>query len=284
MSARDATDDVARLESPDRGAFLDLLARGRPAIISGLMEDWPALTRWSVEYFAEKLGPDPVPVGILPKSEDIRDMPDSFPWLHMSSKRFTMAEFVERLASPECHRYYITAMSLNKNLPDLMEDLTPPEVLEDVASGPVSPRLWFGKQVLGPLHYDTINNLHGIVVGSKRFIFAGPDQTRHVYARRAFEGLPHMSRASLREMDEQRFPRLRRVKAQDFTAEAGEIVFIPRGWWHEVITPDTTISVDFPWAGPRSLDWMFLRLLPSQLNSRIRRGRRSRRPAITERA
>ena len=188
MAQRAGGNDVARLERPDRRAFLDLLARGRPAVISGLMEDWPALKRWSVEYFAEKLGPDPVPVGILPRPEDVRDTPDSFPWLHMSSKRFTMADFVARLASAECHRYYITAMALEKNLPDLMRDLVPPAVLEDVARGPVSPRLWFGKQVLGPLHYDTINNLHGIVVGAKRFIFAGPDQTRHVYASGAFEG------------------------------------------------------------------------------------------------
>lgn len=279
MSRREPVMEVTRLERPDRKAFLDVLALGRPAIIAGVMENWPALGRWSADYFAEKLGEMPVPVGILPRPEDIRDAPDSFPWLHMSSKRFTMAEFVARLGEPECHRYYITAMALLKNLPDLMEDLEVPAVLDDVALGPVSPRLWFGKQVLGPLHYDTINNLHGIVMGSKRFIFAGPEQTRHVYARGPLEGLPHMSRASLREMDDNRFPKLGRVQTLDFTAEAGEIVFIPRGWWHEVITPDMTISVDFPWAGPRALDWMFLRLLPSQLNARLRRGRRGRRKA-----
>lgn len=124
------------------------------------MSDWPALRRWSVDYFAAALGEKPVPVGILPRPEDVCDAPDSFPWPHLSRTRIPLKDYADLLASPECHRYYITAMTLNKYLPEPQEDFVPPPVLEEVSDEPVSPRLWFGKEVLGPLHYDTINNLH----------------------------------------------------------------------------------------------------------------------------
>ena len=78
------TPDVPRLNRPDRAEFRAHLKRGRPVVITGVMDSWPAMERWSIEFFAEKLGEERVPVGILPLVEEGKNSAGYFPWLHMS--------------------------------------------------------------------------------------------------------------------------------------------------------------------------------------------------------
>jgi hypothetical protein len=85
-----------------------------------------------------------------------------------------------------------------------------------------------------------------------------------------FSKIPSMSRASLSASDYARFPRLRRARPAVVDLGPGDMIFIPPGGWHQVDTPDPTISIDFPGDRAPRLGRPFLRLIPSQLLRKVR--------------
>ena len=50
-------DEIVRRHQLSRGEFLErYYCANRPVIITGLMDDWPALGKWNLDYFAAKFG------------------------------------------------------------------------------------------------------------------------------------------------------------------------------------------------------------------------------------
>ena len=99
--------------------------------------------------------------------------------------------------------------------------------------------LWWGPAGhTEPLHYDsgdgTLLQLHG----TKQAILFPPSQSRNVYPfpiRR--NGIaPWISQVYIDRPDFDRFPGLREALEHkvDVTVNAGEVLFIPCNWWHEV--------------------------------------------------
>jgi ribosomal protein L16 Arg81 hydroxylase len=69
-----------------------------------------------------------------------------------------------------------------------------------------------------------------------------------VYPNSFFDGVPNGCSVDVEHPDYARFPRLR--EAEMFVAELdpGDVIYIPRGWWHHVRTLDLSIAVNFWWA------------------------------------
>ncbi len=274
LTGMSSTASVPRLEQPDLPAFQEFVRRGQPVVITGAMNDWPAMTRWSLEYFAEHLGNEKVQALTMPDERELDGQTEVQRLQQVRGARMTMHEYLERLSGPEVCPFYVAALPIRKHLPKLLDDIETPRYFG--GSGSASPRLWFGAGVNGPLHYDKTHNLHGIVAGEKRFLFADPGQSSKLYPNAVFSGMPHMSRTSFRRPEHDRFPRLRKAEPVEVPLEKGDLLFVPRGWWHEVATPTPTISIDFPWDGGPSWSWMLLRLAPSAWTSQRRRRRQSR--------
>ncbi|MCB9532556.1 MAG: cupin-like domain-containing protein, partial [Myxococcales bacterium] len=53
--------------------------------------------------------------------------------------------------------------------------------------------------------------------------------------------------------DHERFPRLRDAQPYETFIEAGEMLFIPQGWWHRFETLEPAIALNFFWLTPRLL-------------------------------
>ena len=104
-----------------------------------------------------------------------------------------------------------------------------------------------------PLHYDLNNTLLAQVRGSKQVWFFDPTQNDLVYPRGShFPGLDNFERQSqvdIHHPDLESFPEFKRVQALEVTLNAGDILFIPSNWWHEVETLEYSISVGFTFAG-----------------------------------
>ena len=54
----------ARLHNPTTEDLLDLVKRSQPAVLSGLLDGWPALHRWDYAYLRRHLGEKPVTVSV----------------------------------------------------------------------------------------------------------------------------------------------------------------------------------------------------------------------------
>jgi histone arginine demethylase JMJD6 len=83
------------------------------------------------------------------------------------------------------------------------------------------------------------------VYGSKEYLLFPPDQGKFLYPRPGVErnksSIPDIERT-----DPTRFPLFSQARAARAIVKAGEMLFVPSGWWHttRILEPTITISVN----------------------------------------
>ena len=113
---------------------------------------------------------------------------------------------------------------------------------------PAASGVWIGSTgVTTPLHHDAWTGLLFQPVGSKRVAMYAPHDRHNVYFSSPFRpesrwtGLPARSI----EADRREFPRLSRAIRHEGVLEAGDTLFIPPFWSHEVQALEPNISIPF---------------------------------------
>ena len=234
---------VPRVQGLSADAFLrDYYAAGRPVIIQGEMDDWPATKLWNPEYLKRKVGTAPV------EFQGRRNANPSFE-LQKDAHKQTLPfdAYIDLITGRAGNEAYITAYNSGGNnaaLACLQDDVRP--LSKFLTGKPGMP--WIGPiGTFTPLHFDLTNNLIVQVVGSKRFIMLPPSETpllsnyRHVFS--AVHDIADEDALA-------RHPRARDAVTYEFDLEAGELLFIPIGWWHQVTALDFSVSfthTDFNW-------------------------------------
>jgi hypothetical protein len=114
--------------------------------------------------------------------------------------------------------------------------------------------LWWGPGGhTEPLHFDSGDGTLAQLHGTKRVVLFPPSQTRNLYPfplhRRGIA--PWISQVYPDRPDFDRFPRLKTAlpHRMDITLAAGEMLFIPANWWHEVsaLSEDYICSINRFW-------------------------------------
>lgn len=232
--------------------FRDHLAANRPLVLTALTEGWPARARWGPAYFKERFGD--LEVEIVADREADPEHDRNF---EAHRRVVRMADFIDRLgAAGSSNDFYLVARNkaLQRTpLRSLLEDLRPPDDLFDPRrlAGGVS--LWIGPAgTLTPLHHDPTNNLFCQIVGRKRLRLVSPLETALFEGARGFYA--GVSADEIRAR-----PELEGVVVHEVELAAGEALFIPAGWWHEVRALDVSVSVsllhfrrpnDYSWYRP----------------------------------
>jgi Cupin-like domain len=234
---------VERRAPPSAGELFDRYFCTRtPVLITGLMTGWPAIDRWSPAYFKERVGD----VTIAVTSGRAAD-PDYDRNFAAHAETTTMARFADRVAAAgETNDFYM--VSNNRNLETsalrpLLEDvILPVEYLDpDRMQGCVS--LWFGPAgTLTPLHHDTTSVLFCQIVGRKRIRMIAAEETSLLAGARDY----YAKVESLREGG----------LIKEVIVSPGEALFLPVGWWHEVLALDVSVSLSFTnFRRPNRFDW-----------------------------
>jgi cupin-like protein len=241
-TARQATTHgkVPRMPKLSRQALLDnYYALNRPVVMTGAMDDWPAMTRWSAEELKRRFGDRVVSVQANRDSDaNYEQNSDKL----RSEMRF--GEFVDITeADGETNNYYITANNSETNtetLKDLWKDIIPfPEYLRDDPAN--RGFFWFGpKGTVTPLHHDLTNNFMAQVRGRKLVRLIAPYELPSLYNNRHC-----YSAVNLDKIDYDRFPLFRNVTVIDVEIGPGDLLFLPVGWWHHVRGLDTSITMTF---------------------------------------
>ncbi|MGE0798660.1 MAG: cupin-like domain-containing protein [Lautropia sp.] len=232
---------IEKRTTPSREEFLAGYVAGcRPVVLIDLAADWPARERWQPLALGQRFAELPV---------EIQDSRESDPRFeenkeaHRRTVRF--GDFVDRIvaqgASNDC---YLTANNELLKRPEFGS------LFDDVGSLPdyvdrkrlaTSSFFWIGPRgTRTPLHHDTVMLFHTQVVGRKRWRFVSPLDTANVYN---YNGV--FSRVDLDAIDLQRHPRMQGVRVLDVVVEAGETIYLPLGWWHQVTALDVSVSLSF---------------------------------------
>lgn len=111
-------------------------------------------------------------------------------------------------------------------------------------------RLWLaGDKSRTPLHRDIPHNLLFVTQGEKDVMLVRPGDSRKVYSNRLFSKAPNFAQVDVRRPDMQKFPRLADLEVVRVRVAAGEILYIPPFWWHDIINVGKVTSINF-WFAP----------------------------------
>jgi hypothetical protein len=240
------TNVIERIHRPAPIQFYEEFERpGIPVVLTGLMDDWSAMTAWSREYLKRRAGHRNVSI----RSEAVGEFtitPEAGP--RWKREEVTFAEFLTRLDAPEHGRVnYLQATCLEETLPELLGDIRIP-VYADRARL-TGCRLWIGPGQRVGLHYDLGQNLLAMIRGRKRLLLFDPAQLPYLY-HSPIEGpnssFPY-SRLDPRNPDLARFPAFAHAQPIEVTIEPGEMLFMPSFWWHDVLSEGENIAVNFWW-------------------------------------
>lgn len=235
-----ASGEVERRHKLSRSEFLgDYYSTNRPVIISGMMDDWPAMRTWDLDYFSRRFGDRVVEVQLGRNADEDYEI---------QRERFigTMpfAELIEKLrSSGVTNDYYMTANnnSVNKKvLPELWDDIIPiPEYLD--GSDRLAGFFWLGPAgTITPFHHDLTNNLLAQVIGRKRVKLTPSwdmplmENLYHVYSRIDGRAAPP---APLPPHDQ--------PQILECILAPGEVLFLPIGCMHFVEGIEISATVSF---------------------------------------
>jgi hypothetical protein len=214
--------------------FRDHWCRHRPVVLTGLVDHWPAMARWSLDHLA-RLVPAETQVEVQTGRAADADYE-----LNSVAHKTMMAwgAVLDRLrADPTTNEFYITANNGTVNrkaLAPIWTEIGPlPGYLTQSRMG--DGFFWMGPRgTVTPWHHDLTQNLLMNVVGVKRVRLVSSSQTplmkNHVHCFSEYGAATDL-------------PREIRVETVDIGP--GEILFIPVGWWHHVEGMSLTMGLSF---------------------------------------
>ena len=224
--------------------FRDYMVPRRPLVLTDMLSKWPALGKWTPEFFAER-------------------WPDKT--FEMEGKTWKLGEFIAAVlaSDPANPAPYLRNQVLREHFPELWEDVRPDNpyfgrnwmqrafrnaVFRELFHRGSAIELYIGGNGRGfpVLHWDGYHT-HAFLMqfhGRKEFFVYGPDQTKFLYPR---EDCPNISLcADIKNVDLEKYPLFSKAKPAVFVLEPGETLFIPSGWWHttQMLSPSISLSTN----------------------------------------
>lgn len=246
--------------------------RREPVIVRGALADMPAFSAWTDDYLRERVGDVIVPI-----EYSLRPIYRPNPKLNEGRyfrTEMAMQQCIDTITQPTTRFWhYLSALSIADHLPTLMVDLRTPEHLP--ASRLRGANLFFGPDGSGSqLHYDVTDNLMCVLRGAKRVLLVSPGHFRRLYPLSCWTAGNYASQVDVFANDAQaRFPRFHDLVGHEAIVEAGEMLYIPQGWWHHVVNAGITLGVTFSYNAPawRTVLWRNTRVHLHRVASWVRR-------------
>lgn len=223
-----------------------------PLVWRGGCGHWPATRKWpQVEFWTSgSLGQRWVPVEMDYWLEEGFQLMQ----LHAFAK---LCKEAERRPVPKAGLSgggYLAQHALFEQLPELEADILTPD-LALCGQGSLLRQVFFGPRgTVTPVHSDPYENIFCQVVGAKYLRLFAPAEASRLAPREDGELMQNNSRiepADLLEGEKNGaytdgpFHKLTEASFLDVVLHPGDLLYLPRGWWHYVKSLSTSISVAF---------------------------------------
>ncbi|MBQ0787411.1 MAG: cupin-like domain-containing protein [Oceanihabitans sp.] len=239
--------DIPRVKNITKQEFLDNYFKPqKPVVIERCIEDWPAFTKWNLDYMKQVAGDKTVPL--------YDDRPvhykDGFNQAHATMK---MRDYVDLLQS-EPTKYRVFLWNILKEVPQLQKDFSFPDFGLKFMKG--LPMLFFGGRDSHTfMHYDIdfANIFHFHFEGTKQCILFNQDQNKYLYK------IPHSlivrEDIDFSNPDFNKWPALQHAKGYTTELNHGEVLYMPEGYWHymKYKTPGFSMSLRSISKNPKNL-------------------------------
>ncbi len=253
---------VAEFANVDARAFREeVVSRYRPAVLRGLVKDWPVVqaARESDAAFCTYLtkhdsGGKVDALLMRPEARGRVFYNEDMTGFNFARNRVPISAIVEQLTRyakfPDPPGLAAQSALIADCLPGFLAENKLPLLDESIA-----PRIWLGNRVVTPAHFDESHNIACVVCGARSFTLFAPEQIGNLYIGPlgfAPTGTP-MSMVDFAAPDFARYPRFREAMAAAQVAELepGDAIYIPPLWFHHVQSLKTCNAlVNYWWKGP----------------------------------
>ncbi|XP_064247004.1 bifunctional peptidase and arginyl-hydroxylase JMJD5 [Passer domesticus] len=232
---------IPHLRCPSLEHFRDnYLLPQRPVVLEGVMDHWPCMKKWSVDYFCQVAGCRTVPVELGARYTDEE-------W---SQQLMTVSDFVSQYIMDESNVGYLAQHQLFDQIPELKEDISIPDYccLGEGEEDDITINAWFGPGgTISPLHQDPQQNFLAQVFGRKYIRLYSPQDSENLYPHES-QILHNTSQVDVEDPDFVKFPNFTKAAFQSCILMPGQILFIPVKYWHYVRSLELSFSVSFWWS------------------------------------
>lgn len=230
-----------------------------PMIIKGLVDDWPiTLTakkspEQAIDYLMSYYQGMPVGTGTCSSEFDGRLFyNEDFSDVNFERRTTDLGSFFEELKSTWSERQpsgcYLGSTNIDRLTPGFRKtnNLVDLDTLNPLMS------IWASNQTTVAAHHDVPNNVACCVAGKRRFTLFPPEQVANLYIG-PLEHTPAGQAISLVNFDEpdfEKFPNFKQAldAAQVTELEAGDALFLPSMWWHQVESLTTfNVLINYWW-------------------------------------
>ncbi|MCL6524264.1 MAG: cupin-like domain-containing protein [Thermoflavifilum sp.] len=209
----------------------------KPVVITGLSRNWPALTKWTWDYFIEIVGKEKV--GLYNHNRADAHTP-----VNGYDEEMYFSDYLQMVRKgPVQLRVFL--FNIFKYAPQLVEDFTWPDHLIKGLLKKYPMLFVGGAGSVAHMHYDIDYShiFHTQFVGRKRVLLLENKQSPLIYRM----PLTVESAASFVnwhiQLDEENFPALRYARGYTAILEHGDTLFMPAGYWHHMEYMDSGFSM-----------------------------------------
>jgi hypothetical protein len=202
----------------------------RPVVLKGGAASWNAVTSWTPELFGSRYGEMQI--------EPSMKLPDTeVPYQYRDvdyRQAMSVRQFIERMDRGErCYVDQVSARRFDGLDRDFDFGAFQPDDVKDVV-------LWMGSNTRSGLHYDYVDNFFAQIRGTKQVILAAPEEVPNLHL---FSDCHTKSQVAPQHPNLKAFPRFRKAALLETTLEPGDVLYLPRGWWHYFASSASSISL-----------------------------------------
>ncbi|MEL0456438.1 cupin-like domain-containing protein [Flavobacteriaceae bacterium SZ-1-7] len=211
------------------------LNKNKPVVLKGYGHDWAAKEKWTLDFLADLEVESPVSLEIGANNQK-----------ETNFVRENLKTYIESIIKNEYRDKkdiaYLTLFNIFDRFPHLKDDVDLSILTKFTKRNNIY--AWIGPEgTITGLHYDSLNNLLAQVMGRKLVVLVAPKDNKNMYISDKFELGATSSEVDINNYDESKHPKFKEVKFFSVVLRPGDVLFIPKKWWHYVKSLDTSISI-----------------------------------------
>jgi len=225
--------EIDRVSNISRQEFSDsYFTPLRPLIIQDMAKSWPALKKWTPEFFQSQHGDKQVKLydeGFVEAGEN-----------YMSQAKFIpLKNFIDAVVTTS-QDLRMFLYNIKSEIPELVNDIVYPDLVDGLSKQFVF--MFFGcKGSVTQMHFDIDMShvFHTAIFGRKTITLfpfeQGKELHRYPYTCRSY--------VDVHNPDFEQYPGLKDAHGYRVVLEPGETLYIPSGYWHHLVYEEASCAI-----------------------------------------
>ncbi len=215
------------------------LSASQPVLFRGAASSWPS-SSWNFDFFISHFPETDVTVQL---KENLTN--DQYGAVESLKQNMKLESYIKNIQNYGIKAGYLSQFDILNIHPKLKDSLKFPEFYSTKYLHRTN--LWIGpKGTKSKLHYDSDHNLFVQIYGKKIVTLISPKYSENCYPTNItwYDGY---SPIDVMQPNLDLYPEFGNVLLLQSELEAGDMLYIPKGWWHDIRSTENSISANLWW-------------------------------------